>query len=99
MSEKCETNGDFRLYEMEYPKASRSIRHIDSASTKQDGMGYHSPPKLRRSEKLSYFDPREQDHEQSQPRRSIREKVPHHRFEIERNAFMISHYEEKPKTI
>ena len=40
-----------------------------------------------------------QDHEQSQPRRSNRERIPHHRFEIEREDFMISHDEEEPKTI
>ena len=66
-------------------------------------MGYHTPPKVSGSEKSLDFDPmeqdHEQDHEQSQPRRSNREKVPRHRFEIEGKAFMIVHDEEKPKTI
>ena len=43
--------------------------------------------------------PMEQDHEQSQPRRSNRERIPHRRFEIEGEAFMIAHDEEEPKTI
>ena len=43
----------------------------------------------------------EQDHEQSQPRRSTsnRERTPHRHFKIEGEAFMIAHDEEKPKTI
>ena len=62
-------------------------------------MGYHAPPEVRGSEKLSVFYHMEQDHEQSQPRRNNREKVPHCRFEIEGEAFMIAHDEEEPKTI
>ena len=48
---------------------------------------------------MSDFDPMEQDHECSQPRRSNREKVPRRRFEIKGEAFMIAHDEEKPKTV
>ena len=62
-------------------------------------MRYHAPPEVSGSEKLSDFDPMEQDHEQSQPRRSNREKVCHHRFEIEGEAFMIAHDDEESKTI
>jgi len=41
----------------------------------------------------------EQDHEQSQPRRSIHEPIPRHRFEIEGEAFMIvPQDDEEPKT-
>ena len=40
-------------------------------------MGYHTLPEVSKSEKLSDFAPMEQEHEQSQPRRSNREKVPH----------------------
>jgi hypothetical protein len=41
----------------------------------------------------------EQDHEQSQPRRSIREPIPRRRFEIEGKAFMIAPQDdEEPKT-
>ena len=32
----------------------------------------------------------EQDHEQSQPYRSIREPIPHRRFELEEETFMIT---------
>ena len=62
-------------------------------------MGYHAPPKVSGSEKLSDFDPMEQNHEQSQPRRSNCEKVPRRQFEIEREAFMIADDEEEPKII
>ena len=62
-------------------------------------MGYHAPPEVSMSVKLSDFAPMEQDHEQSQPRCSNCEKAPCHQFEIEREAFMISHDEEDPKTI
>ena len=41
----------------------------------------------------------EQDHEQSQPRCSNCERIPRRCFEIEGEAFMIAHDEEKPKTI
>ena len=40
-----------------------------------------------------------QDHEQSQPQRSICEPIPHYQFEIEGEAFMIaSQNDKKPKT-
>ena len=42
----------------------------------------------------------EQDHEQSQPRRSIREPIPRRRFEIEGETFMIaSQDDEEPQTL
>ena len=42
----------------------------------------------------------EQDHEQSQPRRSTREPIPRCRFEIEGEAFMIAPQDdEEPKTL
>ena len=84
---------------MEDLEAIGSVRQIDLAPTEQDSMGYHAPPDVSGSAKLSDFDPMEQDHEKSQPRRSNREKVPCRRFEIEREAFMIAHDEEEPKTI
>ena len=73
-----EINRDFRLFEMEGPKARGSARQIDLTPTKQDSMRYHAPPDVSGSEKLLDFDPMEQDHEQSQPRRSNREKAPRH---------------------
>ena len=84
---------------MEDPGGSGSSGQIDSAPTKQDGKENHAPSKLSDSEKLSDFDPMEQDHEPSQPRCSNCEKVPHRRFEIEGEAFMIAHDEKEPKTI
>ena len=72
---KGEINGDFPLFEMENPEASGSARKIDSTPTEQDSMEYHAPPNISGSEKLSDFDPMEQDHEQSQPQHSNREKV------------------------
>ena len=39
----------------------------------------------------------EQDHEQSQPRSSNRERIPCRHFQIEGEAFMIAHDEEEPK--
>ena len=92
-----EINGDFQLYETEDPKESGGIRQIDLAPIEQDSMGYCAPLDGSGSEKLSDFDPMEQDHEQSQPRRNNREKIPHRQFEIKGEAFMISH-EEEPKT-
>ena len=41
----------------------------------------------------------DRDHEQAQPQRSNRERTARCRFEIEGEAFMISHDEEEPKTI
>ena len=93
-----EINRDFQLYETEDPKASGGIRQIDLAPIEQDSMGYRAPLDGSGSEKLSGFDPMEQDHEQSQPRRNNREKIPRRQFEIEGEAFMISHDEEELKT-
>ena len=40
---------------MEDPEASGRSRHINSIPTEQDGMGYHAPPEVSVSEKLSVF--------------------------------------------
>ena len=48
---------------MEDLEASGSARQIDSDLTKQDGMGYHAPLEVSRSERLSVFDPMEHDHD------------------------------------
>ena len=84
---------------MEDPEASGSVRQIDSAPIEPNNMGYHAPLDVSGSEKLLDFDPMEQYPKQSQPRRNNREKVPHRRFEIEGEAFMIAHDEKEPKTI
>ena len=43
-----------------------------------------------RSDIVSILTLMKQDHEQSQPCRSIHEPIPHRRFEIEGEAFMIA---------
>ena len=45
---------------MEELEASGSARQIDLAPIEQDSMGYHAPPNVSGSEKLSDFDPMEQ---------------------------------------
>ena len=84
---------------MEDPEASGSIRQLDLAPIDQDDMGYHAPPKVSGSENLLDFAPMEQGHEQSQPRRNNHEKVPHRRFKIEGESFIIAYDEEEQKTI
>ena len=84
---------------MEDPEASGNVRQINSTPIDRDGLGYQAPSEVSGSEKLSDFDPMEQDHEQSQPLRSNREKVPYRRFEIEGEAFIIAHDEKESKTI
>ena len=49
-----------------------------------------NPPSNSGSDILSIPTLMEQDHEQSQPCRSIREPSPHRQFEIEGETFMIS---------
>ena len=60
---------------MEDPEASGSARKIDLDPIEQDGMRYHAPLEVNRSEKFSDFDLTEQYHEQSRPRHSNREKT------------------------
>ena len=58
-----------------------------------------NPPINSRSDILFILTLMEQDHKQYQPRRSIHEPIPHRRFEIEREAFMIAlQDDEEPKT-
>ena len=58
-----------------------------------------NPPRNSESDILSIPTLMEQDHEQSQPRRSIREPIPRHWFEIEGETFMIAPQDdEEPKT-
>ena len=59
-----------------------------------------NPPEESGSDIVPDPTPMEQDHEQSQPRRSIRERIPCRRFEIEGEAFMIAPQDDKEtKTI
>jgi len=88
-----EVEKDFQFYEMEnldYGATSHSVEDLDET---------FNPPKNSGSDILSIPTLMEQDHEQSQPRRSIREPIPRRRFEIEGEAFMIAPQDdEEPKT-
>jgi hypothetical protein len=88
-----EVENDFQLYEMEnldYDATRHSIKDVDET---------FNPPKNSGSDILSIPTLMEQDHEQSQPRRSIRELIPRRRFETEGEAFMIAPQDdEEPKT-
>jgi len=88
-----EVEKDFQLYEMEnldYSATSHSAENLDET---------FNHPRNSGSDILSFPTLMEQDHEQFQPQRSIRELIPHHRFEIEGEAFMIAlQDDEEPKT-
>ena len=75
------------------------VRIIDSTLTGPDNIESLTLLEVSGSDNLLDHVPMEQDHEQSQPQRSNREKIPRRRFEIEGKAFMITHDEEEPKTI
>ena len=89
-----EVNKDFQLYEMEnldYGTTSHLIEDLNETS---------NPPSNSGSDILSIPTLMEQDHEQSQPRRSIREPIPRRRFEIEGEMFMIASQDnEEPQTL
>ena len=84
---------------MEDLEVGEDVRMIDSILTRSDNIESRTPLEASRSDNLIDFVPMEQDHEKSQPRRSNRERIPRHRFEIEGEAFMIAHDGEEPKTI
>ncbi|KAG6778425.1 hypothetical protein POTOM_018289 [Populus tomentosa] len=88
-----EVEKDFQLYEMEnldYGETSHSVEDLDET---------FNPPRNSGSDILSIPTLIEEDHEQSQPRRSIREPIPRRRFEIEGEVFMIAPQDdEEPKT-
>jgi hypothetical protein len=88
-----EVEKDFQLYEMknlDYSATSHSAEDLDETFI---------PPRNSGSDILSNHTLMEQDHEQSQPRKSIRELIPHRRFKIEGEAFMIAPQDdEEPKT-
>ena len=90
---------DTHFYEMEDPKVSEGVRIIDSTLTKPNNIVSLTPLEVSGSDNLLDHVPMERDHEQSQPRCSNRERIPRRRFEIEGEAFMISHDDEEPKTI
>jgi hypothetical protein len=66
----CEVNKDFQLYEMknpDYKATSHSVEDLEETL---------NPPRNSGSAILSILTLMEQDHEQSQPCRSIREPIP-----------------------
>ncbi|KAF9686375.1 hypothetical protein SADUNF_Sadunf03G0152100 [Salix dunnii] len=89
-----EVKQDFQLYEMEnldYGTTSHLVEDLNDTS---------NPPSNSGSDIFSIPTLMEQDHEQSQPRRSIREPIPRRRFEIEGEMFMIaSQDDEEPQTL
>ena len=77
-----EVEKDFQLYEIEnldYGATSHSVEDLDET---------FNPSRNSESDILSISTLIEQDHEQSQPRRSIREPIPRRRFEIEGKTFI-----------
>jgi len=88
-----EVEKDFQLYEME------NLDYGTTSHLAEDLEETFDPSRNSGSDILSIPTLMEQDHEQSQPRRSIRELIPRRRFEIEREAFMIAlQDDEEPKT-
>jgi len=89
----CKVNKDFQLYEMknpDYKATSHSVEDLEETL---------NPPGNSGSAILSILTLMEQDHEQSQPCRSIREPIPRRWFEIEGEAFTIAPQDnEEPKT-
>ena len=84
---------------MEDPEVGEDLRIIDSTLTGPDNIKSLTPLEASGSDNLLDHAPMEQDHEQSQPRRSNHERIPHPCFEIEGETFVIAHDEEEPKTI
>jgi len=75
---------------LDYGETSHLVEDLDET---------FNPPRNSGSDILSIPSLMEQDYEQSQPRRSIREPIPRRRFEIEGEAFMIAPQDdEEPKT-
>lgn len=89
-----EVKQDSQLYEME------NLHHGTTSHLVEDLNETSNPPSNSGSDILSITNLTEQDHEQSQPRKSIREPIPHRRFEIEGETFMIaSQDDEEPQTL
>ena len=94
-----EVTREFQFYEMEEPGTSTTnVAEGDMEET-------HSPPVASGSERNHDSVPvketsMEQIHDQSQPRRSVRDRIPRRRYEIEGEAFMIApEDDEEPKII
>ena len=84
---------------MENPKVGEGVRIIDSTLIEPNNIVSLTLIEASGSDNLLDNVPMEQDHKQSQPRLSNRERIPLRRFEIESEAFMIAHDEEETKTI
>lgn len=77
-----------------------NLHHGTTSHLVEDLNETSNPPSNSGSDILSITNLTEQDHEQSQPRKSIREPIPHRRFEIEGETFMIaSQDDEEPQTL
>jgi hypothetical protein len=75
---------------LDYGATSHSVEDLDET---------FNPPRNSGSDILSISILMEQDHEQSQPRRSICEQIPRRQFKIKGEAFMIAPQDdEEPKT-
>ena len=94
-----EMDRDTHFYEMEDLEVNKGVRIIDSTLIGPDNIVILTPLEVSGSDNLLDHVSMEQDHEQSQPRRSNRERIPCRRFEIKGEAFMIAHDEEEPKTV
>ena len=84
---------------MEDPEVSEGVGIIYSTLTRPHNIESLTPLEASGSDNLLDHVPMEQDHEQSQTRRSNCERIPRRHFEIEREAFMIAHHEEESKII
>ena len=94
-----EIDRDTHFCNMEYSEVSEGVRSIYPTLVGPNNIVSLTPLEVSGNDNLLDHVPMEQDPEQSQPRRSNRERISCHRFEIKGEAFMISHDEEEPKTI
>ena len=94
-----EIDRDSHFYKMEDLEVSEGVRIIYSTLIRPDDIVSLTPLTVSGNDNFLDHVLMEQDHEQSQPRRSNRERISHRCFEIEREAFMIAHDEEEPKII
>jgi hypothetical protein len=79
-----EVDKDFQLYEME------NLDHDATSHSVEDLKETFNPPRNNGSDILSIPTLMKQDYEQCQSRRSIREPIPRHQFEIKGVEFMIA---------
>ena len=94
-----EIDMDTHFYEMEDPEVGEGVQFIFLTLTGSNNIESLTPLEVSESDNFLDHVPMEQDHEQSQPRCSNSERIPHHRFEIKGEAFMIAQDKEEPKTI